>query len=74
VENAVEAIFTGIDDFAGREEDGFMGNLQYIADSRPIPSPEPAFRALKVWLLRQYLSTRSRLLWAMLLGRGLCCR
>jgi hypothetical protein len=44
----VEAIFTGTGDFAGREEDGFMGNLQYIADRHPIPSPVPAFGILKL--------------------------
>jgi hypothetical protein len=34
-----EAAFTGADDFAEREKDGFMGNIQYIADRRPICLP-----------------------------------
>jgi hypothetical protein len=33
------AAFTGTDDFAEREEDGFMGNIQYIADRRPLCLP-----------------------------------
>src|SRR5580692_7974240 len=39
-----EADFTTTDDFAGREKDGFMGNLQYIADCPPIPLCVSAFQ------------------------------
>jgi hypothetical protein len=80
-----EAAFTGANDFAEREKDGFMGNFQYIVNrllfGRPpcalahrnrttglLPLEDrfharyrqlafPVFAiALKLWLLRQYLS------------------
>ena len=38
--DAMVAIFTGADDFAEREKDGFMSNFQYIVN-RPLSRESP---------------------------------
>jgi hypothetical protein len=44
----MEADFTAKGDFAERDRDGFMSNLQYIADWTPIPARE-AFGSGSIW-------------------------